>query len=98
MRGCFRRQGRHRKRAWRAPPSSARMQRCATTRQRRLLVTSLSVVLAGFQLLLGFSACSSPLEKPADIAGWTLTWSDEFNEPDGSGVNPRKWTVETGGW
>jgi len=29
--------------------------------------------------------------------GWTLTWSDEFNEPDGSGVNPNNWSFDTGG-
>ncbi|HLK35049.1 MAG TPA: glycoside hydrolase family 16 protein [Terriglobales bacterium] len=26
-----------------------------------------------------------------------LTWSDEFNEPDGSAPDPGKWAVETGG-
>jgi beta-glucanase (GH16 family) len=29
--------------------------------------------------------------------GWTLTWSDEFNGPDGSGVDPTKWSFDTGG-
>jgi beta-glucanase (GH16 family) len=29
--------------------------------------------------------------------GWTLTWSDEFDGPDGSGVDPTKWTFDTGG-
>jgi len=28
---------------------------------------------------------------------WVLTWSDEFDGPDGSAPDPRKWTVETGG-
>ncbi len=28
---------------------------------------------------------------------WTLVWSDEFNGPDGSHVDPGKWTFETGG-
>jgi len=32
-----------------------------------------------------------------DTAGWTLTWSDEFNLPDGSPVDPTKWQHETGG-
>jgi beta-glucanase (GH16 family) len=31
------------------------------------------------------------------LAGWTLTWSDEFNGPDGSAVDPTKWTHDTGG-
>jgi beta-glucanase (GH16 family) len=29
--------------------------------------------------------------------GWTLTWSDEFNAPDGSPVDAAKWVSETGG-
>jgi beta-glucanase (GH16 family) len=34
------------------------------------------------------------------LPGWTLTWHDEFDLPDGSGVDPAKWTQETGnaGW
>jgi beta-glucanase (GH16 family) len=28
---------------------------------------------------------------------WILTWSDEFNAPDGSPVDPQKWTAKTGG-
>jgi beta-glucanase (GH16 family) len=31
------------------------------------------------------------------IPGWTLTWSDEFNGPDGSAVDPTKWTHDVGG-
>jgi len=50
------------------------------------------------QLPQGSSARISPFEESQDIPGWTLTWSDEFNEPNGSGVNPQKWTMETGGW
>ncbi|HXY07636.1 MAG TPA: glycoside hydrolase family 16 protein [Terriglobales bacterium] len=30
-------------------------------------------------------------------AGWTLTWSDEFNGADGSSPDPTKWLVESGG-
>jgi beta-glucanase (GH16 family) len=30
-------------------------------------------------------------------AGWTLTWSDEFNGANGSPPDPAKWTLETGG-
>ena len=29
--------------------------------------------------------------------GWTLTWSDEFNQPNGSGVDATKWSFDTGG-
>lgn len=31
------------------------------------------------------------------IPGWTLTWSDEFNGPDGSPVDATKWTHDVGG-
>jgi len=29
--------------------------------------------------------------------GWTLTWSDEFNSPNGSSPDPAKWTYDIGG-
>jgi beta-glucanase (GH16 family) len=29
--------------------------------------------------------------------GWTLSWSDEFDGADGSGVDPTKWSFDTGG-
>jgi beta-glucanase (GH16 family) len=42
---------------------------------------------------------SEPVDAPDEsaIAGWTLTWSDEFNGPDGSAVDPTKWTYDVGG-
>ncbi len=33
----------------------------------------------------------------AALSGWTLTWSDEFDGPDGSAADPTKWTYDTGG-
>ncbi len=33
----------------------------------------------------------------ASIAGWTLTWSDEFNGADGTAVDPTKWKHDVGG-
>src|SRR5438128_2475757 len=30
-------------------------------------------------------------------AGWTLTWSDEFDGADGSAVDPNKWVHDVGG-
>jgi beta-glucanase (GH16 family) len=42
-----------------------------------------------------------PEGGPADAAdeppGWTLTWSDEFNGPNGSAPDPTKWNNEVGG-
>jgi beta-glucanase (GH16 family) len=31
------------------------------------------------------------------LPGWTLTWSDEFNGPDGSAVDATKWKHDVGG-
>ncbi|HTS37725.1 MAG TPA: glycoside hydrolase family 16 protein [Candidatus Solibacter sp.] len=42
------------------------------------------------------SAVSQTTQAPAP-AGWTLTWSDEFNGTNGSAVDASKWVVETGG-
>ena len=33
----------------------------------------------------------------SDLPGWTLTWSDEFDGPDGSAVDPTKWKHDVGG-
>jgi beta-glucanase (GH16 family) len=33
----------------------------------------------------------------ADPTVWSLVWSDEFDGPNGSGVDTSKWTMETGG-
>jgi beta-glucanase (GH16 family) len=33
----------------------------------------------------------------ASLPGWKLTWSDEFDGPDGSPVDPTKWTHDVGG-
>src|SRR4030095_16444515 len=70
----------------------------STYPRRPLIVMLLFLTLTLSQVLYGSSASSYHLEESPDIAGWTLVWSDEFNEPNGSGVNPQKWTMETGGW
>jgi beta-glucanase (GH16 family) len=36
-------------------------------------------------------------DSQPSLSGWKLVWSDEFNEPDGSPVDPSKWVSETGG-
>jgi len=43
---------------------------------------------------IAFGQASTP---PPSRPGWTLTWSDEFNAPDGSPVDSSKWVTETGG-
>jgi beta-glucanase (GH16 family) len=38
-------------------------------------------------------------QKPRGSGGvrWTLVWSDEFNQPDGSKPDPQKWVFDVGG-
>src|SRR5258708_22173286 len=55
-------------------------------------VGSAAVILVG---AAGTGASGAPVQS-AD-ANWVLTWSDEFDGPDGSAPDPKKWTVETGG-
>ena len=43
------------------------------------------------------AAEAGPGEATEDAAGWTLTWSDEFDLPDGSPVDPGTWNYDTGG-
>jgi beta-glucanase (GH16 family) len=45
---------------------------------------------------LGLACGESPQNRAAPPT-WTLTWSDEFNSPNGSAPDPAKWTQETGG-
>jgi beta-glucanase (GH16 family) len=57
---------------------------------QRLLLSLLVIVPSTI------SFCQSP-PSPATGAAWKLTWSDEFNGPDGSAVDRSKWVLETGG-
>ncbi len=53
------------------------------------------VVLLG---ALAIAAGSGFVRAPAAQApGWTLIWSDEFNDRDGSKPNPTRWTSDVGG-
>ena len=58
---------------------------------RQSVVTSLLLCLL---LLMSLSFTS---RAATHIAKWTLTWSDEFNGPNGSIVDPKKWVFATGG-
>jgi beta-glucanase (GH16 family) len=42
-------------------------------------------------------AAASDAGDDSAIPGWTLTWSDEFNGPDGSAVDPSRWVHDVGG-
>jgi beta-glucanase (GH16 family) len=56
-----------------------------------------------FLVLTSSLAVACPAQNsatPVANDGWQLVWSDEFNRPNGSSVDPTKWVVETGdqGW
>jgi beta-glucanase (GH16 family) len=52
-----------------------------------------------FAILLVTStlAAAQNASRPQSPTGWTLTWSDEFNAPDGTPADNTKWGLETGG-
>ena len=60
---------------------------------------SRSLLNAVAALSLGSSACSSAPSPSVNgvRAGWTLTWSDEFDAADGAPADATKWTAVTGG-
>jgi beta-glucanase (GH16 family) len=57
---------------------------------------SLAGLISSFFLLAGCWVIHNPI-KEQPLPGWTLTWSDEFSEPDGSPPDPKEWTYSTGG-
>ncbi len=48
-------------------------------------------------LILSMYAAAQVQPLPIARDGWTLTWSDEFNGPDGSAIDSSKWVKEVGG-
>jgi len=59
----------------------------------------LSVCLGGAAFIFMASAETGAAGAPTQNAdaSWVLTWSDEFDAPDGSAPDPKKWTADTGG-
>jgi beta-glucanase (GH16 family) len=55
---------------------------------------------AGHAVDAADTADASDAASSTALPGWTLTWDDEFNLPNGSAVDSTKWTQETGngGW
>jgi beta-glucanase (GH16 family) len=60
----------------------------------RILFLSLCALIVVTSLAI---TCFSQNPATPPRSGWTLVWSDEFNDPDGSSVDRTKWVVETGG-
>jgi beta-glucanase (GH16 family) len=54
-----------------------------------------------FAIVLSLSACAAAQtvrpQSASSSSQWILTWSDEFNQPNGSPVDDSKWVHETGG-
>ncbi len=48
-------------------------------------------------LILFINDTSLAQEKTTRRSNWILTWQDEFDAPNGSPVDPGKWTAEIGG-
>jgi beta-glucanase (GH16 family) len=54
--------------------------------------------LTFFGIVFLISTASAQTTSPlSSRPGWTLIWSDEFNAPDVSSVDPSKWVRESGG-
>jgi beta-glucanase (GH16 family) len=45
----------------------------------------------------GGSSTSGDAGADSGLPGWTLVWSDEFNGPDGTGIDTTKWAAQIGG-
>ena len=77
------------KRQYLRPPDNRSLS-LSTPLSDRWLKAVLITILVSYPCL-GFRALAS------NPAVWTLTWSDEFNGPNGSPANPAKWSFDIGG-
>jgi beta-glucanase (GH16 family) len=68
--------------------------RSGTDATSRADVTSTADARSGTDATSSSDATSA---EDTSLPGWTLTWSDEFNGPDGSAVDPTKWVHDVGG-
>jgi beta-glucanase (GH16 family) len=59
-------------------------------------LNSYRIAFAILLVIPTLAAAQSAAPQPTR-PGWTLTWSDEFNAPDGSPVDASKWVRESGG-
>ena len=58
---------------------------------------TISVFIALCVALIWIGSPHSTAAQATSHPGLVLTWSDEFNGPDGSLPDPKKWVIETGG-
>jgi len=72
------------------PPSTIPIPAPIGSRLTRILTRACIIVMA--------AATSLAAQSPATSnPSWRLTWSDEFNAPNGSTLDPAKWVYEIGG-
>jgi beta-glucanase (GH16 family) len=76
------------------PPSTSPTSALSKSGPMRLLPRAcLALLIVG-----GTSVAATEAQSPpAPPASWHLSWSDEFNGPNGSAPDPAKWTFVTGG-
>jgi beta-glucanase (GH16 family) len=75
------------------------------TRGAGVIPSARSLIRAAALVFLVILLCFSPgavspfcpAVRAADPTVWSLAWADEFDGPNGSGPDPSKWTMETGG-
>ena len=60
-------------------------------------VSPLAICIGLALLAAGRASAQVSSQAPVARPGWTLTWSDEFNQPDGSAPDPAKWKIEVNG-
>ncbi|MDP9146649.1 MAG: glycoside hydrolase family 16 protein [Acidobacteriota bacterium] len=58
---------------------------------------SLAAAILAFACLPALPRRQNAAAEKSTRSDWILTWSDEFNGPNGAPPDPTKWTVETGG-
>jgi beta-glucanase (GH16 family) len=73
------------------PPSTTPTSALSKPGPTRLLIR------ACFAVLLGCIAAVSAAQSSSPTSPWRLSWSDEFNAPNGSPPDPSKWAFVTGG-
>jgi len=60
-------------------------------------LAAIAVLAAVSPLFLSLPASAQGTASGSKDGKWKLIWSDEFNGPNGSGVDSSKWVVEVGG-
>jgi beta-glucanase (GH16 family) len=56
-----------------------------------------ALLLILFASMFGSFLTAYPTTYASNPAGWTLVWSDEFDGPKGTAVDPGKWSFDIGG-